>query len=221
MSCLQFNLALANHTSWPQQGRQTSAALNHLLQKGISPGSIIIAGDSVGAHQVAFLLSHILNPHPRVQPIESLKYPLAGALLISPWASFEEYAPSFKLNATADVMTVPGLRRWANVLKSSRELGEDELPPGYFEPEKAELEWWAGLSSVVNRVLLTTGGLEVLVDDAVSLGKKMQMGSSMGQKGIEIFVEKDVGHNESITECATGDRPGPTTNRIIDWIGNL
>lgn len=213
---------LANHAPWPQQGRQAVTALNYLLRRGVPPESIIIAGDSVGGHLVAFLLGHILNPHPAIQPIVPLKHPLAGAVMISPWVTFDEHAPSYKLNATTDLMPVSALRRWANLLKYSRQSAEeDESEPGYFEPEKAEPEWWAGLSHAVQHVLITAGGMEVMVDDAVSLGEKMRIGSKMDQEGIQIFVEKGVGHNEPIAGFATGDRPGLATTQILTWVGNL
>jgi hypothetical protein len=50
------------------------------------------------------LLSHILHPHPDISPKITLNEPLAGALLISPWAKFPTDDPSVKRNANSDMV---------------------------------------------------------------------------------------------------------------------
>jgi hypothetical protein len=50
------------------------------------------------------LLSHVLHPHPDVSPKITLQEPLAGALLISPWAKFPTDDPSIQRNATSDMV---------------------------------------------------------------------------------------------------------------------
>lgn len=118
-------------------------------------------------------------------------------------------------------MPVPALRRWANLLRDTREPGDEKVGPFHFEPEKAEPEWWAGLSEVVERVLITAGATEVMVDDTVSIGRKMQKGSGLGPETIEVFVERKVGHNEPVAEFAVGDKPGETTKKMVSWLGDV
>jgi hypothetical protein len=59
------------------------------------------------------LISHLLHPHSDVQKTD-LAEPLAGALLISPWTSFDTTVDSVKRNETSDYVTGPAAIRWSS-----------------------------------------------------------------------------------------------------------
>lgn len=76
------------------------------------------------------LLSHLLHPHPEVTKIE-LKEPLAGAVLISPWVSFDTNTDSFKRHESSDMLSENAVKRWTSQL-----LGELDCRKPFFQPLK-------------------------------------------------------------------------------------
>ncbi|KAF8148438.1 Alpha/Beta hydrolase protein [Crassisporium funariophilum] len=209
--------SLVNHAPWPQQLKQVSAAFTHLLKRGIHPSNIILVGDSVGGHEVAFLLAHILHPHPSVKPVPQLVAPLAGAAMLSPWLSFSEDAPSFARNANSDLMPTKALTKWANLFKNSRGKMDDD---NWFEPGEAPAQWWNGLEKIVNNVLITTASGECMLDDIIRAGETMKKGAGSTLK-IETFVEEGASHNEILAEFAAGDKPGASTEKVTKWIADV
>ncbi|KDR69582.1 hypothetical protein GALMADRAFT_77381 [Galerina marginata CBS 339.88] len=209
--------SLVNFAPWPQQLRQVVAAFTHLINQGVHPSNIILAGDSVGGHQVAFLLGHILHPHPGANPVPKLSSPLAGAAMLSPWLTFSDAAPSFSANAETDLMPTPALLAWGDLLKESRGESNDG---NWFEPAEAPAEWWIGLDKVVSNILITTATGECMLDDILSAGEKMRKGMGSEDK-VEIFVQDEACHNEILAEFATYDPTGPSTDTVTKWIADV
>lgn len=78
---------------------------------------IFIAGDSAGGNLTLSLLCHLLHPHPKVPESLHIKLsgPLAGALLISPWAKFKATEDaSFKRNLHSDMLPREISDRWGD-----------------------------------------------------------------------------------------------------------
>ncbi len=207
---------LVTQAPWPTQLRQVTAALDHVIKQGYDPSNITVVGDSVGGHEVTFLLGHLIHPHPDATPIK-LEKPLAGTAMLSPWLNYSIEAPSWKRNADGDVMPLPALLEWAEVFQKSRTRTDDGY---YFEPATAPAVWWAGIENVVKDVLFTTGDAEGMFDDIVITKKKM--GEVAGkQMKLECFVQEKAAHNEALVEFACGDGPGPTNERMMAWINNV
>ncbi|UPK97974.1 hypothetical protein LCI18_008909 [Fusarium solani-melongenae] len=101
--------SLSPGAQYPTQLCQASSALAHLLSSGISPGNIIIGGDSAGGNLTAQLLCHMAWPHPEAVPIK-LAEPLAGVFLISPWLSTRTTDGSFSENGSIDMASASYVR---------------------------------------------------------------------------------------------------------------
>ena len=115
---------LAPHGQYPNQLKEAAECLTWLLQTRKKKASnLIVGGDSAGGNMTLMLLSHLIHPHPEVQPI-NLSEPLAGALLISPWTKFATDDDSVKRNALSDIVTPQAADRWSSLF-----LGE--LTTGY------------------------------------------------------------------------------------------
>ncbi|KAH9986326.1 Alpha/Beta hydrolase protein [Russula compacta] len=128
----RVDYSLAPECPSPTQLRQAIAAVQHLLDKGLSPSNIIVAGDSAGGNLVLQLASQLLHPHPSLPTLRphhrapAARAPppppppppnpnprgpssVGGALLISPWVEFGTDAPSYARNATRDIV-LPAVR---------------------------------------------------------------------------------------------------------------
>jgi acetyl esterase/lipase len=139
--------------------------LNHVLNTlKVAPGNIIVTGDSAGANLVLSLLSHISHPHPStVLPIPPvhLPSPLLGAVLISPWISFDLSADSFKRNEWKDCIGIEAGKRWSSAFMECP-WPHTEASDEYNQAITADVGWWKGL--MVGEILVTAGEEEVLVD---------------------------------------------------------
>ncbi|EMD40594.1 hypothetical protein CERSUDRAFT_121308 [Gelatoporia subvermispora B] len=216
MSVAVLEYSLSNHAPWPTQLVQTIASLNHLLKEGYDPSNIILAGDSVGGHQVNFVLAHLMHPHPNAPEIK-LSKPLAGAAMLSPWLCYAQTAPSFTRNAKSDLLPVETLHAWSEQIVQTRQTTDDGY---FFEPAYSPPEWWAGLGNVVRSVLFTTGSNECMFDDIVATAHRMEKGAGSDAK-LECFVQHGASHNEALVEMACGDAPGPTSERVTTWIDSV
>jgi hypothetical protein len=109
---------------------------------------------------VSALLLHLSRPHPSVPSPLTLQLPLKGALLISPWVSFETSSPSFFDNTESDYLTVTSLDR-----ASSAFIGPGNNHDHYSEPVRAPPDWWEDVAGrVIDEILVWGGGGEVLID---------------------------------------------------------
>ena len=135
-------IALIPEYPFPTQLRQAIAAVQHLLDKGISPSNIIIVGDSAGGNLALQLASLLLHPHPSLPlpprpdlqgadaspPSFESQQPFRGLLLISPGVRFSTDAPSYVRNSAWDL--IPFLRtscslipfNWASRLRCATTL---------------------------------------------------------------------------------------------------
>jgi len=190
---------LAPEAVFPTQLKQAAAVLSYLLvDHNRSPSSLMLAGDSAGGNLVLSLLSHIRYPHPDISEI-SLKTPLRGTLLLSPWVSFDTNHKSFMRNAQADSLVPNMLRKWSSMYLGTN-IGEDD--PGvvtggnqYSEPLRADSTWWKGMHVTTGDVFLYGGEDEVFIDGLKEFASKFQEGwTAAGGVSHDIhleFVEND------------------------------
>jgi acetyl esterase/lipase len=160
ISVLSLSYILAPHAVHPSFIQQGLSALQYLIEKTHrDPSTILLGGDSAGANLVANLLLHLGHPHPDCTPY-TLSKKLKGALLISPWVSFETTNPSFERNKKSDYLTKTALDK-----ASAAFIGPDAKHDAYSQPIDAPAEWWSEVSEkVVEDVLVWGGGGEVLID---------------------------------------------------------
>jgi len=102
----------APEARYPVQLQQAVETLRYLIeQEGRDPSDITIGGDSAGGNLSLAVLSHLTHPHTTI-PALNLQSKLNGALLISPWSSFNVHTPAFESNAEKDMFDGRPLLRW-------------------------------------------------------------------------------------------------------------
>lgn len=185
-----LSYTLAPHGVYPHQLQQAVSLLRHVLTTlHHRPEDVIIGGDSAGANLAVGVLSHLLHPHPEIEP---LTFPagakLCAAILLAPWASFGFHWPSGKTNAKKDIVS-----RYAGNMWSESFLGGKKRD-GYNEPLAADEGWWAGLEGVLKECLIVGGADEILVDVIRELGKRFQAVHS----GVTVVIAEGEFHDRPV-----------------------
>jgi acetyl esterase/lipase len=190
---LNVDYRLAPEAPHPAPVEDSTTAYRWLLDQGITPDHIAIAGDSAGGGlTVATLLS-----------IRTAGLPMpAAAVPLSPWIDMEGTGESVVTKADRDVIVS------AEVLKGMSDAflqGGDPHDP-LAAPLHADLK---GLCPLYIQV----GGDEVLLDDSTRLAERA------GQAGVEcrIDVFPEMQH---VFQMATGNMPeaDDAVARIADWL---
>jgi acetyl esterase/lipase len=217
--------ALAPEQPFPKQLRQTIAALQHLLDLGVSPSNIIIGGDSAGGNLALQLASQLLHPHPslptlRIPSHASTKTdmnssefpePFGGMLLISPWVEYNVDAPSFSRNDTRDILPLNAWRVTGNIVRQ----GIVPALHNHLEPGIAPGGWWKGLGGVFSRVLITAGEHEGIVDPIQRTGAVI----AEEVKDTTVFVLPGGVHEDFIGAFAAGEGGrGDDYKLIVSWL---
>jgi hypothetical protein len=160
ISLLSLSYVLAPQALHPAFIQQGLAALRYLIEKtNRDPSTILIAGDSAGGNLVANLLLHLGHPHPGCTQY-TLPKKLKGALMISPWISFDTTSESMETNKKSDYLTEAALNK-----ASAAFIGPDAKHDAYSQPVDAPIEWWKEVAEkVVQDVMVWGGGGEVLID---------------------------------------------------------
>ncbi|KAF2790675.1 alpha/beta hydrolase fold domain-containing protein [Melanomma pulvis-pyrius CBS 109.77] len=209
---------LAPEFKYPTQLRQAVEVLRYLVEtEGRNPSDLTLGGDSAGGNLTLSVLSHLTHPHPDIPPL-NLPSKLHGAILISPWASFNTHTSSFTTNAEKDMFDGRTLGRW-----SSAFLGSDSPYAGdfYSEPVLAPASWWEGTADVIEEVLIWGGGNEVLLDGIVEFARRFETG--FGGKGgrVTTVITDKAAHVEMIVERILGYKGDSGTGSvgvINDWV---
>lgn len=164
-----LSYTLAPHGTYPRQLQQGVSLLRHALTTlHHSPSTLIIGGDSAGANLTLGVLSHLLHPHPEIEPLTLAPgAALRAAILLAPWASFRHDWPSITTNARKDMVSVRAGDLWAASYLGGRERD------AYNEPLSAGDGWWRGLEGVLTECIVTGGGDEILADVIREVGRRL------------------------------------------------
>ncbi|KAG6883609.1 hypothetical protein C0993_005184 [Termitomyces sp. T159_Od127] len=119
-------------------------------------------GESAGGNLVFQLLSHMLHPVQDV-PRLTLSAPFSAAYPMSPWVSLTGKIGSMLTNGDSDVLGIEASSYWGRIVLD----GVPEKYRPYLKPYYAPEDWFADLSTVVRRVLITAGDAGWLRDDIV------------------------------------------------------
>lgn len=151
---------------------------------------IIVGGDSAGGNLASALFLHLAKPHADIAPVE-LRAPLRGALLISPWVSFNLSYRSILENEETDYITIRGLQKAiANLIPPGKK------PDAYSDPLSAPLEWWASVrKTVVQHFFIWAGEAEVIRDGIVDFAATLKEAS--GEDPVDGSVQFVVTPNEA------------------------
>lgn len=192
---LMLEYSLAPTAYYPTPLSQAVECLLSLLDNGRSPADIILGGDSAGGNLCLSILSHYLHPHPSSQVLKldsRLDTPLKGLLLISPWVQFDTSAQkSFSANASADMFVASTLDVW-----SKTALG-GAAPDNYIEPIRADPQWWKGIGSLADKILVWGGGNELLID-SITAFVEGKLRPNVDEGKLDYVVEYRQVHEEVI-----------------------
>ncbi|KAL0952316.1 hypothetical protein HGRIS_006601 [Hohenbuehelia grisea] len=196
---------------FPTQLNQAILAVKHLLSIGVPTSNIYLAGDSTGGNLIVQLLSHIL--HPEVSLSEKwLVTKFAGACLVSPWLLDKAATSSEVHNDAFDLAPAKCLAMWrdayvANIPDSKRVF----VQPNDFAPAN----WFMGLDQVVNRILVTVGTHEVLLDSIQVFSETL----SKSHGKVEVDTQENGVHCDFIFDVGAKSRKGshPMDQKVVDW----
>ncbi|RDW71559.1 hypothetical protein BP6252_08122 [Coleophoma cylindrospora] len=215
-----LSYTLAPNLVYPTQLQQAASALQYLLSgQGRDPSTILLAGDSAGGNLVTALLLHLARPHPSVYPVK-LSQPLHGALLISPWVSFDTSEPSFKTNQHSDYITTTALER-----ASMAYIALGTTHDTYTQPISAQSAWWSDVAeTAVSNVMIWGGGGEILIDGITKFAAKMESGfNAVGNgAGFQFMVTPKQGHEEMIIDTVfLMGRKGDSALVVEKWLEDM
>ncbi|KAI4168845.1 MAG: hypothetical protein LQ348_007419, partial [Seirophora lacunosa] len=112
VSIFALDYSLAPEHQFPTQLAEVAAAYEYIVrEEQVTPGKIIVAGDSAGGHLALSLLVHLNKPNPSA-PHTNLPKP-GGLVLLSPCLSLYHEPPSYVSNAHTDILSAPFVRRVA------------------------------------------------------------------------------------------------------------
>ncbi|KAF2452832.1 Alpha/Beta hydrolase protein [Lineolata rhizophorae] len=196
---------LTPYAKFPTQPKQCLLAYKEALGRGYGAENIIIGGDSAGGNlAVSLLLS--LHHHPPSLPQVSSQGIVAGLCLVSPWISYSGQSESFKRFNDYDIVLRDQVLDWADRYQPS------PLRDIYSEPARAGPDDWKDLP--VKKVLLLASTGEVLHDDIIEMGQKMEKG------GLPMTVVQcpKSRHIECIQDAQVGLTPGTMSEAVWEWL---
>ncbi|MGH0034209.1 MAG: alpha/beta hydrolase [Myxococcota bacterium] len=182
---------LAPQHPFPAALNDALAAYRALLDRGIPPTRVVVAGDSAGGGLSLALLLEVRN--------RGWESPAAAAL-ICPWVDLALTGKSLEHNAETDYLDRAMLATWSNYYRS----GEDARHP-LVSPLYADL---TGLPPL----LIHVGAAEILLDDAQALAGRAQDAGVP----IELTVWDDMFHDWHGAAALV-----PEGQRAIDEIGRF
>lgn len=214
---LSLNYTLAPHALYPEQLWQAVSALSYLLEKR-DPSTaslsyslvlqnmlislqILLGGDSAGGNLVAALLLHLARPHPLVPAID-LTQTLHGAMLISPWVSFDTTYSSYTRNADTDYLCTRAINRASHAF-----IGRGQKHDEYSQPIVADASWWKDVASrVVDRVMIWSGGGEILLDGIHHFAETVGDGFAQPETEFEKYESHNSAYAAASAECTPRGR---------------
>jgi monoterpene epsilon-lactone hydrolase len=149
---LILDYRLAPEHPFPAALEDARAAYTWLLANGLTPGQVVIAGDSAGGG-LALATALVLR---------DAGQPLPAALVgLSPWTDLAASGESMRINARADLMLTVALVRWF----ARMALGDTDPRMPLASPLYADL---GGLPPL----LIQVGSDEILLSDSVVLAER-------------------------------------------------
>lgn len=231
---LEYGLAPEN--KYPGQICQLVDAVNHLLQHGVKPSELILAGDSAGVHLITGLLAHITEPCPQVAPLDLGGEQILAAVLLSPWLDMQLTSVS-PTTGTMDVLTSTQLTNSAKLFGTnpSHPWCEPLVAAGGIEILRKAISGSGDTKAVVGKVLVTIGDAEVLFESCQQFFASFKQFETVvmndrGKDAIKSIAEKGafvfaVGlgevHVQAGIDIATGYYNGGTMTALTAFLNTL
>ncbi|KAF7326647.1 Abhydrolase-3 domain-containing protein [Mycena venus] len=205
-----LNYSLVPQASFPTPLKQAGLALDFLMAAGVKPQNLQLAGDSAGGNLILQVLSQMLHPLKGVPEIR-LPAPLRGVYLISPWTNLHADSKSHMENEGLDFVSqrqLADMGAWIleGVLEADR---------AFADAVRAPEGWYKGIDGLVERVLVTAGGAELLRDDIVVVGEMLKKYHA----NTELVVQKDGLHEDMFLDFVLGEKKlGSLTPLTVEWL---
>jgi acetyl esterase/lipase len=146
---------LAPEHPFPAQLEDSTTGYRWLLDQGVAPSRVAVAGESAGG---ALTISTLVSLRDRGEPLP------AAAAVISPWVDLEARSASFRSNNRFDYLDRGSVRAFARHFVPDPSRRRDPLAA----PIHASLE---GLPPL----LVHVGGAEVLLDEGLQLARNARL----------------------------------------------
>ncbi|KAJ7756244.1 Alpha/Beta hydrolase protein [Mycena metata] len=205
-----LNYSLAPTATFPTPLKQAKLALEFLMVAGVKPQDLQLAGDSAGGNLILQIFSQMLHPRSSVPEIR-LPAPLCGACLISPWTSLSADSNSHSECQGLDYLDKVSLKKWgAQILADVPEADR-----AFAEAVRAPEGWFQGVEGLVDRVLVTGGGAELLRDDIVVVGEMLKK----HHPETELVIQTNGLHEDVYVDFAVGEkRLSSLTPLVVEWL---
>ncbi|CEL11012.1 hypothetical protein ASPCAL14119 [Aspergillus calidoustus] len=212
---LEYGLVPTN--PYPRQMMQAIFALKHLLSSGRHPSDIIIGGDSAGGHLSLSVMAHLHHNRPFGSEHDTsldLQSPVKGCFLVSPLASFDSTASSYRRWFSADVLGRKVVDKCGHWLIQNSPWHQD-IKAGHAWGMALDVpdSWWDGFKAVDN--ILVTGGYEEVFSDHVQQLGAMLKRKSTGNVALHMANEA---HDGPLMDFAAGRPASETTDVITDFV---
>ena len=202
---LQYDLAPGGQ--YPRQLEQAVELLRYaIVNLHKSPKHISLMGDSAGGNLIFGILSHLMHPHPSIEPVK-LSTPLKTALISSPVTVLNAKNDRFHTHEGQDPASAATIEVWLQNM-----LGPSEAD-AWNEPLSADAEWWTGLDNVVKEVLVTVSKVEMMAAETSACAAKILTVYS----GLTLFESEVDFHAEPAIGPALGMEEGETAKLMIEW----
>ncbi|EAU81642.2 alpha/beta hydrolase fold protein [Coprinopsis cinerea okayama7 len=208
-----LNYSLMPEASFPIQLRQLAVAVDRLLASGVAPRNLYLIGDSAGANTIIQLISNLLHPNDDLAPTVNLKEAIGGIYLMSPLVKFESTKPSFVNPHAWDIFDRKTVTGWSTGYAAR---APDSLR-SYFEPSSVPNGWFADLSRVCSRVLVSAGSDELFRDDIVEFFETHLQPTKADTR---LEIQDGSVHDDPLYDCffsASPSKVGALTPIIVDW----
>lgn len=228
ISIFALDYSLAPEHTFPTQLAEAAAAYKYILdEKRVSPGKIVVAGDSAGGHLALSLLVHLDKPFPSIPDAYGCLPKPLGLVLISPCLSLYHEPPSYVSNKHIDILSGLFLRRIAtHFLNGSTEISANKEVPNRDSPyvefltPNPEVNWesvlppWVcalagadeiffdGIRGWVETVREKLGHGRVVLNVGVEKEHAWQFLETMLDAGTKKYLESNVGDEGGFEETA-------------------
>jgi acetyl esterase/lipase len=204
-----LNYSLVPDATFPTQLKQAVLAIQHLINSGVKPENIQLAGDSAGGLNIHQVFSHILHPVDGVPKLK-LSAPLGGAYMMAPWVTTIDDEVLHTNDEAGDVLTASALIYWGRKIHE----GLPTLAKPYLNANGAPKDWLKGLDKVVKQILISAGDVEVLRDAVIKYFKTVEK----DHKNVTLFLHDKGAHDETFLLFFTGDEDSKLSPLLLDWL---
>ncbi|KAJ3795902.1 Alpha/Beta hydrolase protein [Lentinula aff. detonsa] len=232
IAILSYTVGPGKDAAFPIQLIQAIHALKHLLSMGCNLSDIQLVGDSAGGNLVAQLLLHMVHPLPlpsnSVPPLDLLPGArLRGVYMMSPWVSLSDPGQwgSSMHTKDNDIIIYKTGRRWGDIYVNNignggilSNVSLAQLLP-YAEPILAPNNWYSHLPKIVNRILVSAGKEERLLDQVQALFDN-KIKPYFGDVDGTLVLQDGGVHDDPMLDFAVSDVPlgNPLTAVVVEWI---